>query len=156
FLAAAFAGDFLDHLASDIRSHDYDRVAEIDRMPVAVAQAAVVQHLQKNIEHVAMSLLDFVKQDHGVGTTADGLGQHAAFFVADLPRRRPEESANRVPLHKLAHAEPDHGVLVVEHHFRQGLEKLSLADARGAKKDERADRAVRILQAAAVTANGVR
>jgi hypothetical protein len=47
-------------------------------------------------------------------------------------------------------------MLVVEQHFRERFAKLGFADASWAAKDERANRPVRILQAAAAAANGVR
>ena len=128
-LAAALLGDLLDELAADVRRHDDDRVREIDGVALAVAQAAVVEHLQEDVEDVAMGLLDLVQEDHGVGPAADGLGQHAALLVADVARRGPDQPADRVPLHELAHVEADHGVFVVEHHLRQGLAQLGLAHA---------------------------
>ena len=90
---------------------------------------AVVEDLQEDVEHVAMGLFDFVQQHDRVGPAADGFGQPAAFFVADVARRGADQPADGVPLHELAHVEPDHGVFVVEHHFGQGLAKLGFADA---------------------------
>ena len=58
-------------------------------------------------------------------------------------------------LHELAHVDADHGVLVVEQHFGERLAELGFADAGRAAEDERADRAVGVLQAAAAAADGV-
>ena len=102
---------------------------EIDRVALVVAQAAVVEHLQEDIEDVAMGLLDFVQENDRIGPAADGLGQHAALFIAHVARRGADQPADGVPLHELAHVEADHGVFVVEHHFGQGLAQLGLAHA---------------------------
>ena len=102
-----------------------------------------------------MGLFDFVQQDHGVGPAADGLGQHAALFVAHVARRGADQPADGVPLHELAHVEADHGVFVVEHHLGQGLAQFGLAHAGGPEEDERADGPVGVLQAGAVAADGV-
>ena len=91
-----------------------------------------------------------------VRPAADGLGQLAAFFVADVSRRGADQPAHRVLLHELAHVDADHRVLVVEQHLGQRLAQLGFADAGGAAEDERADRPVGILQAAAAAAHGVR
>ena len=87
FFAAAFLRDLLDHLAADVRGHHDDRVGEIDRVAVAVGQAAVVEHLQQHVEHVAMGLFDFVEQHHAVGPAADGFGRAGRLLRS---RRSPE------------------------------------------------------------------
>ena len=45
-LAAALLGDLLDQLAADVAGHHDDRVGEIDRVALVVAQPAVVEDLQ--------------------------------------------------------------------------------------------------------------
>ena len=45
--------------------HHDDRVREIDGVAVAVGQAAVVEHLQQDVEHVAVGFFDFVEQHDG-------------------------------------------------------------------------------------------
>ena len=55
----------------------------------------------------------------------------------------------------LAHVEPGHRVLIVEHEPCKGTGKLGLPDAGRTEKDERADGAVWILQAGASTPQGV-
>ena len=99
---------------------------------MVVGQAAVVEHLQQDVEHVAVGLFDFVEQHDGVRPAADGFGQRAAFFVADVARRGADQAAHGVLLHELAHVDADHGVLVVEQHLGQGLAQLGFADAGGA------------------------
>ena len=40
-----------------------------------IRYAAVVKHLQQNVEDVDVRLLNLVKQDHRVGSSLDGIGQ---------------------------------------------------------------------------------
>ncbi len=51
-----------------------------------------------------------------------------------------------MPLLVLAHVEPHHRVLVVEHELGERAGELGLADTRRAEEDERADRPVRVLE----------
>jgi hypothetical protein len=78
-----------------------------------------------------MGLFDFVEQDHLIGTPAHGFGEHAAFFVADIARRRADQPRHRVFLHELRHVDAHHGGVVVEEVFGERLGELRLADARG-------------------------
>ncbi len=69
---------------------------------LAVGQAAVVQHLQQDVEDVGVGLLDLVEQDDLIGAAAHGLGQGAALVIADIARRGADQAADRVLLHVLA------------------------------------------------------
>ena len=90
-----------------------------------------------------------------VGLAPDRLGQLAALFEADVAGRRADEAADVVPLHELAHVDLDQGVLAAEHELGEGLGQLGLADAGRAQEDERADRALGILQAGPGAADGL-
>ena len=136
-------------LRAEVRGQDDDRVREIDRAALAVGQAPVVQHLQQDVEHVAMCLLDLVEQDDLVGPAADGLGQDTALLIADIARRSADQSGDRMLLHELRHVDADHRVRVIEQEFGERLGQLRLADAGRAEEQEGAERAVRILQARA-------
>ena len=59
---------------------------EVHRAALAVGQAAVVEHLQQDVEDVGVRLLDLVEEHDGVGPAADGLGELAALVVADVAR----------------------------------------------------------------------
>ena len=52
---------FSDVLRANVRSHDDDRVLEINRSPLPVRDAAIVEHLQQNVKHVRMRFFDFVE-----------------------------------------------------------------------------------------------
>ena len=56
-------GQLLDALTAEIGGHDDDRVAKIDGAAVAIGQPPIVQHLQQDVEHIRVGLLDFIEQD---------------------------------------------------------------------------------------------
>ena len=59
-------------------------------------------------------------------------------------------------LHELAHVDAHHGLLVVEHELGEGPGELRLPHPRGPQEDEAADGAVRVSEARAGAAQGVR
>ena len=145
-----------DRLAAEVGRHDDDRVLEVDRAPLAVGQAAVVEQLQQDVEHVRVRLLDLVEEEHAVGTAANRLGELAALLVADVSRRRADQPGHGVLLHVFRHVDADHRLLVVEQELGERASQLGLADAGGAQEDERADRPVRVLDAGAGADDRVR
>ena len=48
----------------DIRGHHNDYVFEIHRVAQAVSELPVFEHLQQDVEHIRMRLLDFIQQHH--------------------------------------------------------------------------------------------
>ena len=86
---------------------------------------------------------------------ADRLGQLAALVEADVAGRRADEAADVVALHELAHVDLDERVLAAEHELGERLGELRLPDAGRAEEDERADRALRVLEAGAGAADGL-
>ena len=91
-----------------------------------------------------------------VRPAAHGLRQLAALVVADVAGRRADQARHRVPLLVLAHVDPDHRLLVVEHELGERACELGLADTGRAEEDERADRPVGILQPGARAPQRVR
>ena len=83
-----------------------------------------------------MRLFDLVEKDDGVGLAANLFGQLAGFIIADIARGRADDAGDRVLFHKLGHVETDQRIGRVKEVLRQLLDKLGLADARGADKDE--------------------
>jgi hypothetical protein len=84
-----------------------------------------------------------------VGLAPHRLGELAALVVADVAGRRADEPRHGVLLHVLAHVEPDHVLLAVEHRFGQRAGQLGFAHAGRAEKNERADGPLRVLEAGA-------
>ena len=143
-------------LRADVRRHDQHGVAEIDRATLRVRQTTVIEDLQQHVEDVRMRLLDLVEQHDGVRPPPNRFRQLAPFLVADVSRRRADHARDRVLLHVLRHVEPHERPLVVEQELGQRPRRLSLADARWTEEDERAGRAIGILQPGARAPHGVR
>jgi hypothetical protein len=139
---------------AEVRGHDDQRVAEIDGAALTVGQAAVIEHLQQDVEDVGMRLLDLVEQHDLVGPTPHGFGQRTAFVITDIAGRRADQPRDRVLLHELGHVEADHRGLVVEQVSGERFCEFGLADAGRAQEHERAGRPVRVLQARAGAAHG--
>ena len=138
---------------TEIRGHDDQRVAEVDRAALTVGQAAVVEHLQQHVEDIGMRLFDFVEQHDLIRPPPHRFGERAALVIADIARRRADQTRHRMLLHVFGHVDANHRGLVVEQIFGQRLGQFGLADAGGAQEHERAHRAVRILQPGAGTAH---
>ena len=77
-----------------VRGHDQDDVPEIDLPPVVVGQLAVVHHLQQDVEHVRVRLLDLVEQKHAMRMLIDPVGQKTALIEPDIARRRADQAAD--------------------------------------------------------------
>ena len=132
--------------AGGVRRHDDDRVLEVGGTSLVVRQPAVVQHLQQNVEHVGVGLLNLVKQHHAVGLAAYSLCQLTTLVVAYVARRRTHQSRDGMLLLVFRHVDTRHHRLVVEQVLGQGLCQLGLTDTRGAEEDERGNGALRVLQ----------
>ena len=122
---------------------------------LAIREPALLQDLEKDVEHVGMRLLDLVEEHDRVRPAAHRLGELAALVVAHVSRRRADELGDGVPLHELGHVEGDEGLLGAEEELRERLGELGLAHARGAQEDERAARPARVLERAAAAADGL-
>jgi hypothetical protein len=134
---ARFGRFFLrDILRADVGSHDDDRVLEIDRSPLPIRDAAVVEHLQQHVEYVWMRFFDFIEEHDRVWPAPHGFGKLAAFLVADVTRWRTDQARHRVFLHVFAHVDADHGVLVIEQKFRERAGQFRFANASGSEKNE--------------------
>ena len=69
-----------------LRGHDDDGVREVGGAAAAVGEAAVVEHLEEQVEDVGVRLLDLVEEQHAVGPAAHGLGEEAALLAVDVAR----------------------------------------------------------------------
>ena len=105
---------FLDDGGTEVAGHDDNGVLEIHGAPLAVGQAAVIQHLQQDIEHVGVGFFDFIEQHDGVGPAADGFAELAALLVAHVAGRRADEPGDGVLFLILAHVNAEQGVVIVE------------------------------------------
>ena len=78
---------------------------EIDRPPLRVGDAAIIEHLQQNVEYIRMRLFDFVEEDDRIRLPADRLRQLAAFFITNVTGRSTDQPRNTVLLHVLGNFE---------------------------------------------------
>ena len=140
---AAAAGPFGDELAAQVRGHDDDGVAEVDRAALAVGQPPVVEQLQQHVQHFRVRLLDLVEQHHGVGPAPHRLGQLSGLVVADVARGRADHARDGVLLLVLGHVDAHHRMVVVEQELGQRPRQLGLADAGRPEEDEAAERPLR-------------
>ena len=135
-----------DQVRAQVARHDHDGVLEVDRAALAVGEPAVVEHLEQDVEHVRVRLLDLVEQQDRVRGPAHRLGELARLVVADVAGRRADQPADGVPLLELAHVDADHPVLAAEQRLGQRPGQLGLADAGRAEEQEAADRPVRVAE----------
>ena len=143
-------------LRTQVRGQNQDRVAEVDRATLPIGQAAVVEHLQQQVEHLRVRLLDLVEQNHRVRAASNSLGQLTALLVADIPGRGTDEPRHRVLLAILRHVDAHDRLLVVEQQLGERLGELGLAHAGGAEEQKRPRRLVRVGNARTRPAHRIR
>ena len=105
---------FEDEFRAEVAGHDDDSIFEIDGLSLGVGEAAIIEELQEYVEGIGMRLFDFVEENDGVGFFHDCIGEDAAFFVADVPRRCADELGSGMFFHVFAHVEAHDGVFVIE------------------------------------------
>jgi len=134
---------------AEVRGEDDDGVLEVHGAALRIGDAAVVEHLEQDVEDIRVRLLDLVEEDDGVGLAAHGLGELAALVVADVARRRADQTGHAVLLHVLRHVDADHRGFGIEERFGERLGELGFADAGRPEEQETADRTARVFDAGA-------
>ncbi len=114
--------------------------------PVVVGQLAVVHHLQQDVEHIRVRLLDLVEQQHAMRMLVDPVGQQPALVEADIARRRADQARDGVLFHVFRHVEAQQ---LDAEAVGQLLGDLGLADAGGAGEEVVADRLFGLAQTGA-------
>ena len=109
-------------------------MAEVHGAALGIGEAAVVEHLQQQIEHLRVGLLHLIEQQHRVGPAPHRLGELTALLVAHIARGCSHQPGHGVALHEFAHVEAHQGVVLVEKRRRQSLSQLGFAHAGGAQK----------------------
>ncbi len=135
-----------DHVRPQVGCHDDNGVLEIHHPPLVVGKPSIVQHLQEDIEHVGVRLLDLIEQHHGVRLAANRLGKLSPLVVSHVPRRSTDKPCRAELLLVLAHIDTGHHVLVVEQVLGQRLRQFGLPHAGGPQEDKRSDRPFGIAQ----------
>lgn len=149
------AEPFLNQIGTEVRGHDDYRITEVDRSPLPVGETPVVEYLQQNVEHIRVRFFHFIQQDDGIRTTAHRLGQVTALFIADVSRRRTDQTRDGMFLHKLGHIDTHHRVVAIEHKVSQRFTQLGFTDPGWTEEQERTNRPVRIGQPGTAAANSV-
>ena len=101
-----------------VAGHHDDSVSEVHLTSLGVAQMAVVEYLEQDVEDIGMGLLDLVQQDGAVGVASHRFSELSTLIVAYIARRRSDETGYGVPLHELRHVQSDHVILAAEHELR--------------------------------------
>ena len=148
------SAEVLQLSGAGVAGHDDDRVAEVHEAPVAIGESALVEHLQQQVEDIAVGLLYLIEQNDRVGLAAYSLRQLSTLLVAHIARRRTDESADIERLSVLRHVHPDECVSRPEHKLSQLLGQIGLAHAGGPEEHEGADGVVRVFQSHAVALYG--
>ena len=134
----------LDHLRSQVGSHDDHRILEIHGASLPVGHAPIVEHLQEHVEYIRMRFFDFIEQNHAVGFSAHRFGQIAAFFITHIAGRRADQAGDRMLFHKFAHVDADQMFLGIEQESGQRLAQFGFTNARRPQEKERSIRFVRV------------
>lgn len=78
-----------------------------DYPSAAVGKSALVENLQKHIEHVGMRFFYLVEQHYGIGLSAHLFGKLPRFVETDVSGRRSDKLACGVLFHIFAHIQRD-------------------------------------------------
>ena len=102
-------------LCSGVGCHNQHRILEADLSALGIRNMTVIQHLQKYVEHIRMSLFDLIKQNDRIRIPADLLAQLATFFKSHISGRGTDHLRYRMTFHILRHIHTDHGIFRAEH-----------------------------------------
>ena len=149
------AHSFMSVIGAGVGGEDDDGVLEIDLAAFAVFHLALVEHLEEQLQHVGVRLLHFVEQHHGIRPPPHRFGEHAAFAVAHISRRRSLQRGNGVRLLELRHVDGDQVVLAAVEQVGERQRRLGLADAARPHQHEHADRLVGIVEPSARRADAL-
>src|SRR6266516_1114523 len=151
-----FTNILFGHRDTDVRRHDQNRVLEIDGSSLTVGQAAIIKDLEHDVPDVRMGLLNFVEQNDRIRPPPYALGKVSAFFIADISRRRSNQTGHRMFLHVFGHINANHRPFIVEKEFGQSARGFGLSDTGRSQEHEDTNRPITILEPGARAAYGIR
>ena len=137
-LVISATGQGLNQIRPQVGGHHHHRIAEIHRTALTIGQAAIIQHLQQDVEDIRVSLLHLVQQYHRVRLATHRFGQVTAFFIADIAWGSPHQPGHGMLLHELGHVDTHHGFFGIEQEVGQCFTQLGLANPRGTQEQETA------------------
>ena len=91
----------LELSGAGIRGHNNHGIAEVNQPSIAVGQPTLIEHLQQEVEHVAVSLLNFIEQHDGIGVATHTFGE----LTADVSWRRTDKTRDIEALGVLTHVD---------------------------------------------------
>ena len=102
-----------------------------------------------------MCFFHFIKQDNRIWFSSNRLGELTTFIIADIARRRTDQSCHTVLLHILTHINTNHIGFVVKQGCRQRLCKFRFTDTGRAEEQEGTNRFCRVLDTRFGTNDGI-
>ena len=126
----------LQFSCADVRCHDDDGVFEVHLSAQTVGEATFVEYLQQHVEHIGVSLFDFIKKYNRIGATTLLLSQLSAFFVANVARRRTHKARHVEFLHIFAHVDTDKCIGRIEQKLREAFCKQRFTHTRRTQEHE--------------------
>ena len=142
-------------MTAEVRGHDDDSVAEVDGTALRVGQTPIIKHLEQDVEHIRVSLLNLIEQDYRVRLTANSLSKLTTLIVAHISWRRTYQSCHAELLLILTHVNTSHHGLIIEKIVGKSFCKLSLTHTRSAEEDEAGYWSLRVLKSCTRTANSI-
>ena len=92
-----------------------------------------------------MRFFNFIKQDHRVRASANGLCQLTSLIVTNVAGRSPNQSGYAMLLHIFAHVDTHHGGVIVKQELSERADQLGFPHPRWTKENKRANGAIRVL-----------
>ena len=131
----------LNHLfGADVTRQDDNRLPKTHRSPVRIAQLAVLQNLQKQIQNIRMRFFNFIKQHHAIRSTTNFICQFPAILIANITSRRTDKPTSRVALRKLAHVNFNQAIIAAKNFPRQNSRQFRFSNSGRSQKNKRPKR----------------
>ena len=127
----------LNQVRADIAGHHNHGVFKVHGSALSISQAAIVQHLQQDVEHIGMCLFHLIEQQHRIGFAPHRLGQVAALLVTHITWGRTYQTGHRVFFHEFTHVNAHQMVDTVKQKSSQGLAQLGFTHASRAQEQKR-------------------
>ena len=121
-------------LAAQVGSQDDDGIFKIHCAALAIGNAAVVQHLQQDVEHIGMGFFHFVEQDDAVGLASHRFCELPPFFIAHISRRSADQAGYAEFFHVFRHVDAHQIFFAVKQSLSQGFGKLGLPHTGGTEE----------------------
>ena len=135
-----------DGRGADVGGEDDDGIAEVDLAAHGVGDHAFFEDLKQQVHDIGVGFFDFVKKDHTVRAAADLFRKLTTFFIADVARRRADETAGGEFFHVFRHVDLDQRFRISKHELGEIASKVGFANACRAEEKERADGATWVLE----------